>query len=89
MFVPQKERDTYKKAMKEFLETDWGASTSQPMYGMPPFYDHSNTERTVEKESTLKHSLKSCLDLMKDETTLNVSHAMIDQCAQDKEVLVS
>jgi hypothetical protein len=37
-----------------------------PMYDMPPVYDHS--ERKVEKVSTLKSFLKSCLELMKDET---------------------
>jgi hypothetical protein len=70
----RKERDTYKKARKELLETEWGASTSQPVYDMPPAYDHSMTERPVEKVSTLKSFLKSCLELMKDETALNMLH---------------
>jgi hypothetical protein len=42
-----------------------------PVYDMPPTYDHSMTERPVEKVSTLKSFLKSCLELMKDETALN------------------
>jgi len=28
MFYPQNERDTYKKQRKDFLEIEWGASTS-------------------------------------------------------------
>jgi hypothetical protein len=59
------------------------------MYDMPPAYDHLIIERKVEKESTLKSFLKSCLELMKDETTLNMLHGMIDQCTQDKEALVA
>jgi hypothetical protein len=55
------------------------------VYDMPPTYDHSMTERTIEKVSTLKSFLKSCLELMKDETALNALHGMIDQCTQDKE----
>jgi hypothetical protein len=55
------------------------------VYEMPPAYDHSMTERTIEKESTLKIFLKSCSELMKDETTLNTLHGIIDQCMQDKE----
>jgi hypothetical protein len=53
-----------------------------PIYDMPPVYDH--LER-VEKVSTLRSFLKSCLELMKDETVLNTLHEIIDQCAQDKE----
>jgi hypothetical protein len=55
------------------------------VYDMPPAYDHSMTERTIEKVSTLKSFLKSCLELMKDETALNTLCGMIDQCTQDKE----
>jgi hypothetical protein len=55
------------------------------MYGMPPIYDHSMTERTIEKESILESFLKSFLELMKDETTLNALCRMIDQCTEVKE----
>jgi hypothetical protein len=59
------------------------------MYDMPPAYDNSITERPVEKVGTLKIFLKSCLELIKDETALNEFHRMIHQCAQDKEALVA
>jgi hypothetical protein len=52
---------------------------------MPPTYDHLITKRPVEKASTLKSFLKNFLELIKDETTLNLLHRMIDQCVQDKE----
>jgi hypothetical protein len=55
------------------------------VYDMPPTYDHSITERIIEKVSTLKIFLKSCLKLMKEESTLNTLCRMIDRYAQDKE----
>ena len=73
-FDPWKERDTYNKERKELLETKFVASTSKLVYDMPPTYDHSMTERKVEKVTTLKSLLKSCLELMKDEIALNVLH---------------
>jgi hypothetical protein len=54
------------------------------MYDMPPVYDHS--ERQVDKVSTLKSFLKSCLELMKDESALSMLHGMIDHCTQEKEI---
>jgi hypothetical protein len=69
----------------------WIASNSQLVYDrphvfdMPPTYDHSMIERTIEEVSTLKSFLKSCLELMKDETSLNTLRGMIDQCTQDRE----
>jgi hypothetical protein len=84
-FDPCKERDAYKKSRKDLLETEWGASTSQPMYDMPPAYDHSITKRKFGKVSNLKSFLNTFLELMKDETSLNSLCRIIDQCAQDKE----
>jgi hypothetical protein len=49
-----------------------------PVYDMPPVYDHS--ERQVDKVSTLNSFLKSCLELMKDESALSMLHGMIDHC---------
>jgi hypothetical protein len=57
------------------------------MYDMPPVYDHS--ERKVEKVSTLKYFLRSCLELMKDESSLSMLHGMIDHCSQEKEIHVT
>jgi len=86
-FDPRRERDTYNKVRKELLKIEWVTSTLQPMYDMPLAYDHSITKRTIEKVSTLKSFLKSFLELMKDETTLNALHGMINQCMKDKEAL--
>jgi hypothetical protein len=55
------------------------------VYVMSPVYDHS--ERKFEKVGTLKKFLKSYLEIMKYESTLNTLCRMIDQCAQDKESL--
>jgi nitrate reductase beta subunit len=72
-FNPQKEKETYQQARKEILGPDWIASTSKtpPVYDMSSVYDHTIPERPVEKVNTLKYFLKSCLELMQDETTLN------------------
>jgi len=84
----------YKQGRKELLETKWIASTLNaplvydrpPIYDMPPVYDHS--ERKFDKVITLRSFLRSCLELMKDETRLNAMRGMIDQCMQDKEFLI-
>jgi hypothetical protein len=66
------------------IETERGALTSSPMYEMPLAYDHSITKRPIEKESNLNIFLKSCLEIIMDDTSLNVLHRMTNQCAQDK-----
>jgi hypothetical protein len=43
----------------------------------------------VEKVSTLKRFLRSCLELMKDESALSILCGMIDHCAQEKEIHVT
>jgi hypothetical protein len=53
---------------------------------MSSVYDHTIPDRPIEKVNTLTDFLKSCLELMQDETTLNTLRRMIDQCTQDKEV---
>lgn len=66
------------------LETEWIASTSQPVYDrppvydMPPVYDHTSTERKVENVSALKSFLKSFLKLMKDEIALSMPRGIIN-----------
>jgi hypothetical protein len=37
----------------------------------------------------MKSLLKSFLELIKDETTLNMLYGMIDQCTQDKEAPIA
>jgi hypothetical protein len=56
------------------------------VYDMLSVHDHAIPERPFEKVSTLKYFLKSCLELMKAETTLNALCGIIDQCTQDREV---
>jgi hypothetical protein len=94
LFDPRKEKETYQQARKELVGAEWIASTSSTpplydrpsVYDMPPVYDHS--ERKVEKVSTLKDFLRSCLELMKDESSLSMLHGMIDHCTQEKEIHV-
>jgi hypothetical protein len=54
-----------------------------PVFDMPLVYDHS--EKQDEKVSTLQSFLRSCLELMKDESALSSLHGMIDHCSQEKE----
>jgi hypothetical protein len=77
------------------IGAEWITSTSiapplyerSLVYGMPLVYHHMDTERKVEKVSTMRMLLNNYLELMKDKTTLNALHGMIDQCTQDKESL--
>jgi hypothetical protein len=77
----------YKKTIKEILGPDWVASTSYAplVVDMPPVYDRTIPERSLEKVSTLREFLESCLELVENETALNTLCRMIDQCAQEKE----
>jgi hypothetical protein len=69
---------------KEVIGAEWIASTSTtpPLYDRPPVYDmplvYDHSERQVDKVSTLNSFLKSCLELMKDESSLNMLCGMID-----------
>jgi hypothetical protein len=95
LFDPRKEKEMYTQARKEVIGAEWIASTltmpplyDRPsVYDMPPVYDHS--ERQVDKVSTLNSFLKSCLELMKDESALSMLHGMIDHCTQEKEIHVA
>jgi hypothetical protein len=70
---------------KEVLGEDWGVSTSS----VPRVEDHIVPEKLIEKVSTLIKLLKSCVDLMKDETALNTLYDMIDHCTRGRETPIS
>jgi hypothetical protein len=56
-------------------------------YYMPLEYDHS--ERKFGKVITLKYFLISCLELMKNESSLTMFHGMIYHCTQEKEIAIA
>jgi hypothetical protein len=87
-FDPQQEKETYQYKRNEILGMHWIESTSfeTPVVDMPLIYDHTTLERPLEKESTLKDFMISCLELMKDETTWNELHRMIDHCVQERDL---
>jgi hypothetical protein len=43
-------------------------------------------KKLFEKESNLRECLRSCIELMKDESALNELCEMIDHCAQEREI---
>jgi hypothetical protein len=55
-----------------------------PFYDMPSVYDCTIPKGSIDKVSSLKYFLRSCLELMKYETPLNVLCVMIDQCTQER-----
>jgi hypothetical protein len=86
LFDHRKEKETYQQARKESIGADCIASTStmphfhdKPLvFDMPLVYDHS--QKQAEKVSTLQSFLRSCLELMKDESALSSLYRMIDHC---------
>jgi hypothetical protein len=59
----------------------------KPMvYDIPIVYD--NSKKQIDDVSTLKRCLRSCLDLMKDESRLSSLCRTIDHCAQEREKIV-
>jgi hypothetical protein len=50
---------------------------------VPPVCDRTIPEKMLEKISNLREFMRSCIKLMKDETTLNELCEMIDHCAQE------
>jgi hypothetical protein len=76
-FDPQQEKETYQRERKEILGLDWVASTSSA----PHVCDHTMPEKPLGRISTLREFLRSCVELMKDETVLNALYEMIDHCA--------
>jgi hypothetical protein len=53
---------------------------------MPPVCDRTIPEKLLEKVSTLRDFMRSCIELMKYETMLNALCEMIDHCAQEREI---
>jgi hypothetical protein len=53
---------------------------------MPRVYECTIPEKSVEKISTLREFLRSCVELIKYETKLNALCEMIDHCAQEMEI---
>jgi len=80
-FYPQQEQNTYQRERKEVLGEDLGASTSS----MPQVNDCVVLESLIGKVSTLRELLRSCTEIMKDETVLNAIYEMIDPCTQERE----
>jgi len=72
-FDPQQEKEMYHMTRKEILGLDWitPTSTAPPMVDMPSIYDHTIPEKMLEKVSNLRELLRSCVELMKNEITLN------------------
>jgi len=80
LFNPQKEKETFMEARRDFFTTDHGASTSQVsgdqiqnndeihVYGIPPIFDSSIS--AGEKVNPLKYFLQSILSLLKDDEAL-------------------
>jgi len=72
---PQKEKETYLEAGREFA--DPGASASRtpvhghiPVYDMPPLFYLTESKILAGKVSTLKTLLQSCMTLLRDERAL-------------------
>jgi len=57
-----------------------------PMVNMPLVYDHTIPEKPIEKVTTQREFMISCIELMKDETLLNELCEMIDHCTQEWEI---
>jgi hypothetical protein len=84
-FDPQQEKEMYQRERKEILGPDWVASTSS----VPHVCDHTMPEKPLGKVSTLREFLRSCVELMKDETVLNALYEMIDHCTQEREIPIA
>jgi hypothetical protein len=84
-FDPQQEKETYQRERKEVLRQDWEASTSFA----PRFGDRNMPEKPLGKVSTLREFLRSCVEIMKDETALNELYEMIDHCMQGRETPIT
>jgi hypothetical protein len=57
-----------------------------PVYDMSSVYDCTIPKRSVKKVNNLKYFLKSCLEFMKEKTTLKTLREMIDHYTQDREI---
>jgi hypothetical protein len=70
---------------------DWITSTltTPPLYDIPLVFDmplvHDHSKKQAEKVSIFQSFLRSCLELMKYESSLSSLCRMIDHCAQEKE----
>ena len=47
------------------------------------------SEKPIWKVSNIREFLRSCIELIKDETTLNALYEMIDHYVQEREILIA
>jgi hypothetical protein len=85
IFDLQQEKETYQREKKEILGPDWVASTSYA----PHVCDCAMLEKPLWKLSTVREFLRSCVDLIKDETVLNELYKIIDHCVQERGVPIT
>jgi hypothetical protein len=90
-FDAWKEKETFKEARQEFLKQNV-ASTSvvqqtqnPPIYGMSFSMDHTNKEQPLEKVSTIKTFLQSCVKLLNDPSSVKVLQNMLEICNTEVE----
>jgi hypothetical protein len=81
-----KKKETFKEARHEFLKKNV-ASTSGvhhahnlPMYEIPSSMDHTSEGQPLEKVSTIKTFLQSCIKLFNDQSYVKVLQDMLEIC---------
>jgi hypothetical protein len=72
-FDPQQKKETYHRSRKEILGPHGGSSTST----LPHIEDKVMLEKPMEKVSTLKKLLRSCVELTEDRIVLSTLYDMI------------
>jgi hypothetical protein len=90
-FDARKENETFKEARQEFIKQNV-ASTSvaqqtqnSPMYKMPSSMDHTSKGQPLEKVSTIKKILQSCVKLLNDPSSIKVLQNMLEICNMEEE----
>jgi hypothetical protein len=90
-FDAGKEKETFKEARQKFLKQNL-ASTSvpqqnrnSPMYEMPSSMDHTSKGQPLEKVSTIKMFLQSCVKILNDPSSVKVLQNMLERCNIEEE----
>jgi hypothetical protein len=56
---------------------------------VPQVRDRAIPKKPLRKESTLREFLRSCVEMMKDETVLNALYKIIDHCMKGRENIIA
>jgi hypothetical protein len=88
----RKEKETFKKAIQEFLQENIASTSNAQLgydvivYDMPHPYDHTREDHPSEKVINIRNFLVSCLKLLNGQTSIQELQSLLEKCNPEEEM---